>query len=72
MLTGRAAVREDALRGDDYADLNEMTVGPDAHPDRPPGSGSCSRRASKATVRSLRTASIERCIKDMEDHHWAS
>src|SRR3989441_9617199 len=69
MLTAVQAFVKDALRGDDYADLNEMTVG-HMHiligrgkwlvlPARIEGDGS-----------GAGAARIERCIKDMEDHPW--
>src|SRR5256884_8155876 len=69
MLTAVQQFVKDALRGDDYADLNEMTVGHMhiligrgkwlvlAAPIEGDGSGAWAAR-------------IQRCIKDMGGHHW--
>lgn len=69
MLTAVQAFVKDALRGDEYGELSEMTVG-SMHiligrgkwlvlAARIEGDGSASW-----------TGQIERCVKDMEDHHW--
>lgn len=69
MLTAVQQFVKDALRGDDYADLNEMTVG---HMHILIGRGKWLVLAAR--IEGDGTASwteqIQRCIKDMEDHHW--
>src|SRR5881296_3324319 len=69
MLTAVQAFVKDALRGDDYADLNEMTVG---HMHILIGRGKWLVLAARIEGDGSQswTSQIERCIKDMEDHHW--
>jgi len=69
MLTAVQAFVKDALRGDDYADLNEMTVG---HMHILIGRGKWLVLAARIEGDGTQswTSQIERCIKDMEDHHW--
>ncbi len=69
MLTAVQAFVKDALRGDDYADLNEMTVG---HMHILIGRGKWLVLAARIEGDGSQswTTQIERCIKDMEDHHW--
>src|SRR5439155_477433 len=69
MLTAVQAFVKDALRGDDYADLNEMTVG---HMHILIGRGRWLVLAARIEGDGTQswTSQIERCIKDMEDHHW--
>src|SRR5438309_1309868 len=69
MLTAVQQFVKDALRGDDYADLNEMTVG---HMHILIGRGKWLVLAARieGDGSGSWTARIERCIKDMEDHHW--
>jgi len=69
MLTAVQQFVKDALRGDDYADLNEMTVG---HMHILIGRGKWLVLAARIEGEGSQmwTAQIERCIKDMEDHHW--
>jgi hypothetical protein len=69
MLTAVQAFVKDALRGDDYADLNEMTVG---HMHILIGRGKWLVLAARIEGDGTEswTGRIERCIKDMEDHHW--
>ena len=69
MLTAVQAFVKDALRGDDYADLNEMTVG---HMHILIGRGRWLVLAARIEGDGTQswTGQIERCIKDMEDHHW--
>jgi hypothetical protein len=69
MLTAVQQFVKDALRGDEYTELNEMTVG---HMHILIGRGKwlilAARMEGDGT--SSWSAQIERCIKDMEDHHW--
>ncbi len=69
MLTAVQQFVKDALRGDDYADLNEMTVG---HMHILIGRGKwlvlAARMEGDGTA--SWTDQIQRCIKDMEDHDW--
>jgi len=69
MLTAVQQFVKDALRGDDYAELNEMTVG---HMHILIGRGKWLVLAARieGAGSEMWTAQIERCIKDMEDHHW--
>ena len=69
MLTAVQQFVKDALRGDDYADLNEMTVG---HMHILIGRGKWLVLAARIEGDGSEpwTMQIERCIKDMEDHHW--
>src|SRR2546427_812448 len=69
MLTAVQQFVKDALRGDDYADLNEMTVG---HMHILIGRGKWLVLADliEGGGSMALYARIERCIKDMEDHHW--
>src|SRR2546426_714287 len=69
MLTAVQAFVKDALRGDDYADLNEMTGG---HMHILIGRGKWLVLAARIQGdRTQRWASqIERGINDMENHHW--
>src|SRR2546425_808855 len=69
MLTAVQAFVEEALRGDDYADLDEMTVG---HMHILIGRGKWLVLAARIEGDGTQswTSQIERCIKDMEDHHW--
>jgi len=69
MLTAVQQFVKDALRGDDYADLNEMTVG---HMHILIGRGKWLVLAARIEGDGSEswTGRIERCIKDMEDHHW--
>jgi len=69
MLTAVQAFVKDALRGDDYAELNEMTVG---HMHILIGRGKWLVLATRIEGDGTQswTGQIERCIKDMEDHHW--
>ena len=69
MLTAVQAFVKDALRGDDYADLNEMTVG---HMHILIGRGKWLVLAARIEGDGSQswTTQIERCIKDMEDYHW--
>ena len=69
MLTAVQQFVKDALRGDEYADLNEMTVG---HMHILIGRGRWLVLAARIEGDGTQswTAQIERCIKDMEDHHW--
>src|SRR5436853_121573 len=68
MLTAVQQFVKDALRGDDYADLNEMTVG---HMHILIGRGKWLVLAARieGDGSGSWTARIERCIKDMEDHN---
>jgi hypothetical protein len=69
MLTAVQQFVKEALRGDEYSELNEMTVG---HMHILIGRGKwlilAARMEGDGT--SSWSAQIERCIKDMEDHHW--
>ena len=69
MLTAVQQFVKEALRGDDYADLNEMTVG---HMHILIGRGKWLVLAARIEGDGSEpwTVQIERCIKDMEDHHW--
>src|SRR5437773_139791 len=69
MLTAVQQFVKDALQGDDYADLNEMTVG---HMHILIGRGKWLVLAARIEGDGSEswTVRIERCIKDMEDHHW--
>jgi len=69
MLTAVQQFVKEALRGDDYADLNEMTVG---HMHILIGRGKWLVLAARIEGDGSEpwTIQIERCIKDMEDHHW--
>jgi hypothetical protein len=69
MLTAVQAFVKDALRGDDLGDLNEMTVG-QMH--ILIGRGKWLVLAARIEGEGSQpwTVQIERCIKDMEDHHW--
>jgi hypothetical protein len=69
MLTAVQQFVKDALRGDEYADLNEMTVG---HMHILIGRGKWLVLAARIEGDGVGswTGRIERCIKDMEDHHW--
>jgi len=69
MLTAVQQFVKDALRGDDYAELNEMTVG---HMHILIGRGKWLVLAARieGDGTATWTGQIERCIKDMEDHHW--
>ncbi|TLZ99667.1 MAG: hypothetical protein E6J99_06100, partial [Methanobacteriota archaeon] len=69
MLTAVQQFVKDALQGDDYADLNEMTVG---HMHILIGRGKWLVLAARIEGDGSEswTGRIERCIKDMEDHHW--
>jgi len=69
MLTAVQQFVKDALRGDDYADLNEMTVG---HMHILIGRGKWLVLAARIEGDGTQswTGQIERCIKDMEDHQW--
>ena len=69
MLTAVQQFVKDALRGDDYAELNEMTVG---HMHILIGRGKWLVLAARieGDGTATWTRQIERCIKDMEDHHW--
>src|SRR5438309_2322834 len=69
MLTAVQQFVKEALRGDDYADLNEMTVG---HMHILIGRGKWLVLAARIEGDGSEswTGRIERCIKDMEDHHW--
>jgi hypothetical protein len=69
MLTAVQQFVKDALRGDDYAELNEMTVG---HMHILIGRGKWLVLATRIEGDGTQswTGQIERCIKDMEDHHW--
>ena len=69
MLTAVQQFVKDALRGDDYADLNEMTVG-QMHILIGRGKWLVLAARIEGDGTQPWTASIERCIKDMEDHHW--
>jgi hypothetical protein len=69
MLTAVQQFVKDALRGDDYADLNEMTVG-QMHILIGRGKWLVLAARIEGDGSQPWTASIERCIKDMEDHHW--
>ncbi|HWM50542.1 MAG TPA: Ig-like domain-containing protein [Thermoplasmata archaeon] len=69
MLTAVQQFVKDALRGDDYADLNEMTVG-QMHILIGRGKWLVLAARIEGDGSPPWTASIERCIKDMEDHHW--
>lgn len=69
MLTAVQQFVKDALRGDEYAELNEMTVG---HMHILIGRGKWLVLAARIEGDGSEqwTVQIERCIKDMEDHHW--
>jgi hypothetical protein len=69
MLTAVQQFVKDALRGDDYAELNEMKVG---HMHILIGRGKWLVLAARIEGEGTAswTQQIERCIKDMEDHHW--
>ncbi len=69
MLTAVQAFVKDALRGDDYAELNEMTVG---HMHILIGRGKWLVLAARIEGEGSETwtGQMERCITDMEDHHW--
>lgn len=69
MLTAVQQFVKDALRGDDYAELNEMTVG---HMHILIGRGKWLVLAARIEGAGSEawTVQIERCIQDMEDHHW--
>jgi hypothetical protein len=69
MLTAVQQFVKDALRGDETADLNEMTVG---HMHILIGRGKWLILAARIEGDGAGpwTGQIERCIKDMEDHHW--
>jgi hypothetical protein len=67
MLTAVQQFVKDALRGDDYADLNEMTVG-QMHILIGRGKWLVLAARIEGDGSPPWTASIERCIKDMEDH----
>jgi hypothetical protein len=69
MLTAVQQFVKDALRGDDYADLNEMTVG-QMHILIGRGKWLVLAARIEGDGSQPWTASIERCIKDIEDHHW--
>jgi hypothetical protein len=69
MLTAVQQFVKDALRGDDYADLNEMTVG-QMHILIGRGKWLVLAARIEGDGSQPWTASIERCIQDMEDHHW--
>jgi len=69
MLTAVQAFVKDALRGDDSGDLNEMTVG---HMHILIGRGKWLVLAARIEGDGSEswTDQIQRCIQDMEDHHW--
>ncbi len=69
MLTAVQQFVKDALRGDDSADLNEMTVG---HMHILIGRGKWLVLAARIEGDGTAswTGQIEKCIQDMEDHHW--
>jgi Big-like domain-containing protein/copper-binding protein NosD len=69
MLTAVQQFVKDALRGDETADLDEMTVG---HMHILIGRGKWLVLAARieGDGAGTWTGQIERCIKDMEDHHW--
>src|SRR5207247_2825979 len=69
LLTAVQQFVKEALRGDDYADLNEMTVG---HMHILIGRGKWLVLAARIEGDGSEpwTVQIERCIKDMEDHPW--
>jgi hypothetical protein len=69
MLTAVQAFVKDALRGDDYAELNEMTVG-QMHILIGRGKWLVLAARIEGDGTQSWTSQIERCIKDMEDHHW--
>jgi len=69
MLTAVQAFVKDALRGDDSAELNEMTVG-QMHIIIGRGKWLVLAARIEGDGTETWTGQIERCIKDMEDHHW--
>jgi hypothetical protein len=69
MLTAVQAFVKDALKGDDYAELNEMTVG-QMHIIIGRGKWLALAARIEGAGSQPWTGQIERCIKDMEDHHW--
>jgi len=69
MLIAVQQFLKDALRGDEYADLYEMTVGP-MHNLIGRGKWLVLAARIEGDGTQSGTAQIERCIKDMEDHHW--
>jgi hypothetical protein len=69
MLTAVQAFVKDALRGDDLGDLNEMTVG-QMHILIGRGKWLVVAARIEGDGSQTWTGQIERCIKDMEDHHW--
>jgi len=69
MLTAVQAFVKDALRGDDLGDLNEMTVG-QMHILIGRGKWLVLAARIEGDGSQTWTNQIERCIKDMEDHHW--
>jgi hypothetical protein len=69
MLTAVQAFVKDALKGDDYAELNEMTVG-QMHILIARGKWLALAARIEGAGSQPWTGQIERCIKDMEDHHW--
>lgn len=69
MLTAVQAFVKDALQGDDYAELNEMTVG-QMHILIGRGKWLVLAARIEGDGSQSWSGQIERCIKDMEDHHW--
>src|SRR3989475_670825 len=69
MLTAVQAFVKDALRGDDLGELNEMTVG-QMHILIGRGKWLVLAARIEGDGSQTWTNQIERCIKDMEDHHW--
>ncbi len=69
MLTAVQAFVKDALRGDDSGELNEMTVG-QMHILIGRGNWLVLAARIEGDGSASWTGQIERCIRDMEDHHW--
>src|SRR5438445_447785 len=69
MLTAVQAFVKDALRGDDLGELDEMTVG-QMHILIGRGKWLVLAARIEGDGTESWTEQIERCIRDMEDHHW--